>query len=47
VIPLEKYHALGNDDLVAVESELPLELTPAVVRLIYNRHRDVGSDEIL
>ena len=47
MIPLEKYHALGNDYLVAVESELPLELTPALVRAICDRHRGIGSDGIL
>jgi diaminopimelate epimerase len=44
-----KSHGLGNDYLVVEPGNLPagVVLTPAVVRLICDRHRGVGSDGIL
>lgn len=44
-----KSHGLGNDYLVVDPASLPdrIELTPATVRLICDRHRGVGSDGIL
>jgi diaminopimelate epimerase len=42
-----KSHGLGNDYLVADPAELPVELSPARVRLICDRHHGVGSDGIL
>ena len=44
---LTKLHGLGNDYLVADPAELPLELTPARVQLLCDRHVGVGSDGIL
>ncbi len=44
---LAKYHALGNDYLIAVESELPAPLTPERVRRLCDRNRGAGSDGIL
>jgi diaminopimelate epimerase len=41
-----KYQALGNDYLVLDVAE-ELELTPAVVRRICNRHLGIGADGIL
>jgi diaminopimelate epimerase len=40
-------HGLGNDYLVMDAARLPLELTPARIRLICHRHCGVGSDGIL
>jgi diaminopimelate epimerase len=40
-------HGLGNDYLALEMAELPGEMSPAVVRLICDRHRGVGSDGIL
>lgn len=42
-----KAHALGNDYLVIDHSDLEVELTPAVVRLICDRHQGMGSDGVL
>ena len=42
-----KSHGLGNDYLVADPAELPVELSPARVQLICDRHHGVGSDGIL
>ena len=43
----EKWQALGNDNLIVEERELPFELTPARVRLICAPHTGVGSDGIV
>lgn len=42
-----RLHGLGNDYLVMREAELTLELTPARIRAICDRHFGVGSDGIL
>lgn len=42
-----KAHALGNDYLVIDHSDLEVELTPPVVRLICDRHQGMGADGIL
>jgi diaminopimelate epimerase len=43
VAPFIKYHGLGNDWLVARESDVPTAL-PDFVRRILDRHTGVGSD---
>ena len=43
----EKWHALGNDYLIVEAAELPVELTPARVRLICAGHTGVFADGIL
>lgn len=40
-------HGLGNDYLVMDAARLPVELTPARIRLICHRNLGVGSDGIL
>jgi diaminopimelate epimerase len=42
-----KSHGLGNDYLVMDPARIPVELTPAAIRLICDRNRGVGSDGIL
>lgn len=42
-----KYHGLGNDYLVLQPADFPAGLTPALIRLICDRHYGVGSDGIL
>ena len=42
-----KYHGLGNDYIVIDPREAKIALTPAVIRLICDRHFGVGSDGIL
>ncbi len=42
-----KSHALGNDYLVVVPSELDFPLTPETVRRLCDRHFGVGSDGLL
>ncbi len=42
-----KSHALGNDYLVVVPSELDFPLTPEAVRRLCDRHFGVGSDGVL
>ena len=42
-IPFAKYHGLGNDFLVALESDVPRGL-PDFARRILNRHTGVGGD---
>jgi diaminopimelate epimerase len=44
---LHKSHALGNDYLALELTELLVEPTPPVVRLLCDRHRGAGSDGIL
>jgi len=40
-------HGLGNDYVVIDPERLPVQLTPAVVRLLCDRHRGIGSDGLL
>jgi diaminopimelate epimerase len=42
-----KGHALGNDYLVIDAAELPWPMTPALARLLCDRHRGIGSDGLL
>lgn len=42
-----KSHGLGNDYLVMDPDTQPVELTPAVIRLICHRNYGIGSDGIL
>ncbi len=42
-----KYHALGNDYLVITPSELEVELSGDLVRLLCHRNYGIGSDGIL
>jgi diaminopimelate epimerase len=44
---LTRSHGLGNDYLVCDPAELPVEITPARVRLLCDRHEGVGSDGLL
>jgi len=46
-VTLEKYHGLGNDYLVFDPNKNSLELTPANIRLICDRHFGAGADGIL
>jgi diaminopimelate epimerase len=46
-IRLAKWHALGNDYLLAERASLPAPLTPAGVRVLCDYHRGVGADGIL
>lgn len=41
-----KYQALGNDMIVIDPAKCPLDLTPAAVRLICDRHVGAGADGI-
>ncbi len=43
----EKWHALGNDYVIVERDALPLELTPARVRRLCDRHTGLGADGIL
>jgi diaminopimelate epimerase len=45
-IPFAKYHGLGNDFLVALESDVPRGL-PRFVRKILDRHIGVGGDSFI
>ena len=42
-----KMHGLGNDFVVIDATRLALELTPARVRAIADRHFGVGRDQLL
>ncbi len=42
-----KGHGLGNDYLVVDADDLSLDLTPAFIRAICDRHRGAGSDGLL
>jgi diaminopimelate epimerase len=42
-----KGHALGNDYLVVDAAELPWPMSPALARLLCDRHRGIGSDGLL
>jgi diaminopimelate epimerase len=44
---LSKWHGLGNDYLLVERAELPVPLTPELVRRICDYHFGVGSDGIL
>jgi diaminopimelate epimerase len=46
-VDFEKWHALGNDYLIAERAALPFELTPGRIRLICAPHTGVGTDGIL
>ena len=43
----EKWQALGNDYLILERDKLALELTPALVRALCDRHCGVGADGVL
>jgi diaminopimelate epimerase len=42
-----KGHGLGNDYIAVELDEMPFALTPAVVRLLCDRHLGIGSDGVL
>lgn len=44
---LSKWHGLGNDYLLVQRAELPVPLTPELVKRICDYHFGVGSDGIL
>ena len=44
---LSKWHGLGNDYLLVERAELPVPLTPELVKRICDYHFGVGSDGIL
>ena len=44
---VEKYHGLGNDDLVYDPNKNKMELNPANVQLMCNRNFGVGADGVL
>jgi diaminopimelate epimerase len=46
-VELFKYHALGNDYVVAPQGALRAPLAPALVRRICDRHRGAGADGLL
>ncbi len=43
----EKWHALGNDYVIVERDALPLELSPARVQRLCDRHSGLGADGIL
>jgi diaminopimelate epimerase len=46
-LPFSKGHGLGNDYLVVDAADLPVAITPSVIRGLCDRHRGVGSDGLL
>src|SRR5688500_2554381 len=42
-----KGHGLGNDYLVVDAADLSIDITPAFIRAICDRHRGAGSDGLL
>jgi diaminopimelate epimerase len=46
-VRFEKWQALGNDYLIVERERLPLELTPASVQRLCDRHAGVGADGVL
>ena len=46
-IQLAKYHGLGNDFLVLVDTEGGVDLGPDVVAALCDRHRGIGADGLL
>ncbi|MFN6955061.1 MAG: diaminopimelate epimerase [Acetobacteraceae bacterium] len=47
MIRFRKMHGLGNDFVVLDERAEPLGLTPEAARLLADRHRGVGADQII
>lgn len=47
MVPFRKMHGLGNDFVVLDERAAPLGLTPARTRLIADRRRGVGCDQLI
>ena len=45
-VPFEKMHGCGNDFVVLDGRRAPIQLTPAVLRRIGDRHRGVGFDQL-
>lgn len=46
-VPFTKMHGLGNDFVVFDATSRPLDLTPARIRAIADRHRGIGCDQVL
>ncbi|KQV82796.1 diaminopimelate epimerase [Rhizobacter sp. Root1221] len=46
-LPFTKMHGAGNDFVVLDATRTPLDLTPAQLRHLGNRHFGVGADQIL
>jgi diaminopimelate epimerase len=46
-VRFEKWHALGNDYVIAEAADLPGPLTPSVVRALCDRHTGIGGDGVL
>lgn len=46
-LPFTKMHGAGNDFVVLDATRAPLDLTPAQLRHLGNRHFGVGADQIL
>jgi diaminopimelate epimerase len=47
VIPFDKYHALGNDYIVVNPADISEALSPAVIKVLCDRHYGIGSDGVL
>jgi len=45
-LPFMKMHGLGNDFVVIDRRAMPVELSPAQVRAIGDRHRGIGFDQL-
>ena len=45
--PFLKMHGLGNDFIVFDAREMPLDLTPAVVRRLSDRRTGIGCDQLI
>ncbi len=46
-LPFIKMHGLGNDFVVLDARRAPIDLSPAIIRAIGDRHRGVGFDQLL
>jgi len=46
-VPFRKMHGLGNDFVVLDARAEPIDLDPAAIRLIGDRHRGVGFDQLV
>lgn len=46
-LPFTKMHGLGNDFVVVDATKAPVQLTPAQLRFIADRHFGVGCDQLL
>lgn len=46
-LPFRKMHGLGNDFVVVDARFAPLDLSPALIRAVADRHRGVGCDQFV